>query len=137
NAVIISGMDMPGMSGIQFLSRVRQLAPDSVRMMLTGHTDLQVAMEAVNEGNIFRFLTKPCSPDALVKALAAGVEQYRLITAEKELLEKTLAGSIKALMEVLSLVNPMAFGRASQVQRLVQQLAAALKVDKAWQVEMA
>jgi response regulator RpfG family c-di-GMP phosphodiesterase len=136
-AVLITDMDMPGMSGIQFLSRVRQLAPESVRMMLTGHADLQVAIEAVNEGNIFRFLTKPCLPDTLIKALTAGVEQHRLITAEKELLESTLAGSIKALMEVLSLVNPMAFGRASRVQRLVQQLAAALNVEKAWQVELA
>lgn len=136
-AVIISDMLMPGMSGIEFLGRVRQIAPESVRMMLTGHANLHVAIEAVNEGHIFRFLTKPCSLEALIKAITAGIDQYRLLTAEKELLEKTVAGSIKALMDVLSLVNPMAFGRASQVRRLVQQLAAALQVEKSWQVEAA
>ena len=58
-AVIVSDYRMPVMDGIQFLSRVRQLAPDSVRMMLTGNADLQTAVDAVNEGSIFRLLTKP------------------------------------------------------------------------------
>jgi DNA-binding NtrC family response regulator len=88
-AVIVSDMRMPGMDGVQFLSKVKERAPDSVRMMLTGNNDLQTAMQAVNEGNSFRFLTKPCTPETLAKALEAGLEQYRLITAERELLEKT------------------------------------------------
>jgi response regulator RpfG family c-di-GMP phosphodiesterase len=136
-AVILSDMRMPGMDGIQFLGRVRETAPDTVRMMLTGNTDLQTAMHAVNEGNIFRFLTKPCSPDTLAKTLAAGIAQYRLVTAEKELLEKTLRGSVKVLTEVLELSNPKAFGRASRVKRLVQQLAAQLQVKAPWHLEIA
>ena len=113
-AVIVSDMRMPGMDGIQFLARAKELTPNSVRIMLTGNSDQQTAIEAVNEGNIFRFLTKPCPAESLAKAIAAGVEQYRLVTAEKELLEKTLRGSIKVLTEVLSLVNPTAFGRAAR-----------------------
>ncbi|HHT9137657.1 MAG TPA: HD domain-containing phosphohydrolase [Candidatus Wunengus sp. YC60] len=136
-AVIVSDMRMPGMDGIQFLSKVREKAPDSVRMMLTGNADQQTAIDAVNEGNIFRFLTKPCLPDIITKALTAGIEQYRLITAEKELLEKTLHGCIKVLTDVLTLVNPTAFGRASRVQRLVQAISAELKVEKPWQIEIA
>ncbi len=89
-AVIISDLRMPGMDGIQFLSRVREISPDSVRMMLTGHADLENAMEAINKGNIFRFLTKPCMPAVLALVLEAGIEQYRLVMSEKELLEKTL-----------------------------------------------
>ncbi len=89
-AVIVSDLRMPSMDGIQFLSRVREISPDSVRMMLTAYGDLQTAIDAVNEGNIFQFLTKPCKPDALAMAVAAGIEQYRLVTTEKELLEKTL-----------------------------------------------
>lgn len=136
-AVIISDMEMPGMDGVQFLCRAQDVAPDSVRMMLTGYTDIEVAMNAVNEGHIFRFLTKPCSSAKLSQALTAGLRQYRLHMAEKELLEKTLAGSIKLLTDVLSLVSPAAFGRAQRVQHLVQRLAKALGVTDLWQLDLA
>ncbi len=136
-AVVISDMRMPGMDGIQLLSRIRELAPDSVRMMLTGYADQGTTIEAVNEGNVFRFLTKPCPPETLTKALHDGITQYRLVTAEKELLGKTLRGSIKVLTDVLGLVNPVAFGRASRVRRVVCDLAAALEADDSWQIEIA
>ncbi len=136
-AVIVADMRMPEMDGVQFLSKVKKIAPNTVRMMLTGNADQNTAVEAVNEGHIFRFLNKPCEPDTLAKALAAGIEQHRLITAEKELLEKTLIGSLKVLTEVLSLVNPTAYGRASRVQRLVRQLAAEMKISLTWQLKAA
>lgn len=136
-AVIVSDMRMPGMDGIQFLSKVRERMPNTVRMMLTGNADQRTAIEAVNEGNIFRFLTKPCAPEDLTKALSAGIEQYRLIMAEKELLGKTLRGSIKVLNDVLSLANPTAFGHASRVRALVGQLCKRLAVPKAWECEVA
>ncbi len=136
-AVIVSDMRMPGMDGVQFLASVRKRAGETVRMMLTGNADQQTAIEAVNEGNIFRFLTKPCPPDTLAKALTAGIEQYRLVTAEKELLGKTLRGSIKVLNDVLSLTNPTAFGHASRSRRLVGQLCKELNVERAWEVEVA
>jgi len=90
-AIVVSDYRMPGMDGVQFLSRVRELAPDSVRMLLTGYADLQTAIEAVNRGNIFRLLTKPCPSDTLTCALAAGAEQYRLMIAERERVEKEKA----------------------------------------------
>ncbi len=136
-AVIVSDMRMPGMDGVQLLATVKKQAPESVRIMLTGNSDQQTAMEAVNEGNIFRFLTKPCPPEKLAKALTAGIEQYRLVTAEKELLGKTLRGSIKVLNDVLSLTNPTAFSHASSSRRLVGQLCKELNVEKAWEVEVA
>src|ERR1035438_9616095 len=111
-AVVIPDMRMPGMNGAQFLSQVRQKAPDTVRMLLTGYTDLDAAMDAVNDGNIFRFLTKPCEKDLLVKAITSGVEQYRLVRIEKDLLEKTLRGSIRVLTDVLSAASPETFGRS-------------------------
>lgn len=136
-AVIVADMRMPGMNGVQFLSKVKEDAPNSVRMMLTGNTDQQTAIDAVNEGNIFRFLNKPCPPEIMVKVLNAGIEQYRLITAEKELLEKTLSGIVKVLTDVLTLVNPTAFGRASRIRRIVRKMAVSLLVDKMWQMEVA
>src|SRR5262249_1916023 len=96
-AIVLSDMRMPEMDGIEFLTRVKALSPDTVRIMLTGYADVKTALSAVNDGNIFRFLTKPCSKETLASALAAGLAQYRLVTTEKELLEKTLAGSVALL----------------------------------------
>lgn len=131
-AVIVTDMQMPGMDGIQFLAQVKEKSPDSIRIMLTGNADQHTAIEAVNEGNIFRFLTKPCPPEVLAKTLKAGLQQYRLVMVEKELLEKTLRSSIQVLTDILSLVNPTAFSRASRVQRLVCALAAKLQIEQAW-----
>jgi response regulator RpfG family c-di-GMP phosphodiesterase len=136
-AVVVSDFRMPGLNGVQFLSRAKELNPDTVRMMLTGYADMQTAMEAVNEGSIFRFLTKPCAPDNLAKAVAAGMEQYRLINAEKELLEKTLKGTIQILTELLGLVNPEAFGRCSRIQKRVRSLALYKNLPDVWQYETA
>ncbi len=131
-AVIVSDMRMPGMNGIEFLNLAREWAPQSVRIMLTGNADQQTAIHAVNEGSIFRFLCKPCPPEQMLAALQAGVRQYELVTAEKELLEKTLSGSVKVLTEVLALTNPLAFGHAARVHRLVKRLCARIKVEPAW-----
>lgn len=136
-SVIVSDLRMPGMDGIQFLSRVRERAPDSVRIMLTGYADLQTAIDAVNEGNIFRFLTKPCEPEVLMKALSAGVRQYDLITAEREVLEKTLRGSLRMLSEILELINPQAFGRASRITHYAREVGKKMGVADMWQLETA
>lgn len=91
-------------------------------MLLTGNANLESAIQAVNDGHIFRFLTKPCSPDTLKKAVRAGVEQYRLIVAQKDLLENTLRASLNVLGEVLAMINPTAFGKALRVRQLVRDL---------------
>jgi response regulator RpfG family c-di-GMP phosphodiesterase len=136
-AVVVSDMRMPNMTGVEFLREVRKISPDTVRMILTGNADQQCAIDAVNEGYIFRFLTKPCPADILVRALEAGLEQYRLITAERELLTSTLAGCIRVLTEILSLVAPEAFGRAIRARELVARLCRELNVPDAWQIEIA
>jgi len=136
-SVVISDMRMPGMNGAQFLARVRQEAPDTVRMLLTGYTDLSAAMDAVNEGNIFRFLAKPCEKEVLTKAISAGLAQYRLVTAEKELLENTLMGSIKVLTEVLSIASPEAFGRSTRIARYVRHLVEKFALPSPWRFEAA
>ena len=136
-AVVVSDMRMPNMTGVEFLREVRKISPNTVRMILTGNADQQCAIDAVNEGYIFRFLTKPCPADILVRALEAGLEQYRLITAERELLTSTLAGCIRVLTEILSLVAPEAFGRAIRARELVARLCRELNVPDAWQIEIA
>ncbi len=136
-AVVVSDLRMPGMDGIHFLSRIRELSPDTVRIMITGYADLDAAMSAVNEGNIFRFLTKPVDRDLLVKNLMTALEQYQLVTAERELLEKTLNGSIRVLTEVLSLVNPIAFSCAFRLKRYAKHILNKLDIKNGWQIEIA
>jgi len=136
-AVVVSDMRMPGMDGAQFLSRVRATKPGIVRILLTGQADMASAIAAVNEGQIFRFLTKPCPPAQLLGALEAAVEQHRLIHAERVLLEQTLNGSIKTLVDVLALTSPMAFGRASRLKARASELATRLEISEKWPIEMA
>ncbi|MGD0382385.1 MAG: HD domain-containing phosphohydrolase [Thermoguttaceae bacterium] len=136
-AVVVADMRMPGMNGIQLLVKTKEIAPHTVRMMLTGNADKQMALDAVNEGHIFRFMTKPCTPEVFAKALEAGIAQYRLVTAEHELLSQTLSGSIKVMSDVLGLVNPAAFGRSSRVHRLVRQLCREMGLRRAWLIEIA
>lgn len=136
-AVIVSDMRMPEMNGIQFLVKASKLSPDTVRMMLTGNADLQTAMHAVNEGNIFRFLTKPCQKATMEWALTDAIKQYRLVTAEKELLEKTLKGSLRVMIDLLELVNPIAFSKSSRIRDYMRQVAVSLGVSKVWEFELA
>ncbi|MBS1852994.1 MAG: response regulator [Acidobacteria bacterium] len=136
-AVVVSDMRMPGMDGIQFLAKVKRKEPETIRIMLTGHADIETAVHAVNEGSIFRFLTKPCNKEVIAKTLTAALVQYRLVTAEKELLEKTLSGSIHVLTEVLGLVNPAAFSRSVRLRRYVRHVAEALQFKNLWRFEVA
>ncbi|MGA3099557.1 MAG: HD domain-containing phosphohydrolase [Bryobacteraceae bacterium] len=136
-AVVVSDLRMPGMDGVRFLARVREISPDTVRIMLTGHADLTAAIEAVNQGNIFQFLTKPSPPEMLGRALDSALEQHGLIKAERELLERTLTGSVEVLSEILSLVNPPAFGRALRIRRYVAHIVTALGLPNRWQYELA
>ena len=136
-AVVISDMRMPGMNGAQFLSQVKEKAPDTVRMLLTGYADLSAAMDAVNEGNIFRFLTKPCEKESLAKAIDTGVEQYRLVRMEKELLEKTVMGCIKVLTDVLSAASPETFGRSRRIAHYVRHLVRKFGLTSSWRFEAA
>jgi response regulator RpfG family c-di-GMP phosphodiesterase len=136
-AAVVSDLKMPGMDGIQFLTTVREASPNTVRIMLTGYADLEVSMAAVNSGQVFRFLTKPCPPETLALALSAALEQYRLVMAEKTLLEKTLRGCIEVLSETIALVNPEAFGRASRVKRYVREIAKQFDPKGVWRFELA
>ena len=136
-AVIVSDMRMPGMDGATLLKHVRHLYPETTRILLTGDPGRDVAVAAVNEGQIFRYLTKPCPADQLRTAIEAGVAQHRLLIAERVLLQETLLGCIRALIDVLAITNPVAFGRATRVKRLAADLAIAAGSSGFWQLEAA
>jgi len=136
-ALVISDMNMPEMDGIEFLSKVKKISSTITRIMLTGKADLNVAIQAVNEGSIFRFLTKPTTPEALERIINDGLEQNRLINSEKVLLNQTLNGSLDILNEVLGLTNPVAFGRSSRIKKIVTHILSKTDLENTWQYELA
>jgi CheY-like chemotaxis protein len=136
-AVVISDMRMPEMNGSEFLEQVRKRSPDSVRMILSGQAEIESTIAAVNLGQIFRFLTKPCSSEALLAALDSGLEQYRLVHDRRELLEKTLRGTVQVLTEILELTNPAAQQRAKRVERYAQDICDAIGMPMSWELRLA
>jgi response regulator RpfG family c-di-GMP phosphodiesterase len=135
--VVVSDCRMPEMDGIEFLKRASKVSPLAVRVMLTGNMDQETAVKAVNMGDVFKFLNKPCQGDELKSVVAQAVRQHELVTAEKELLEQTLKGSIKVLAELLGIVKPEAFGRTDRLRRKVRDVASHVPGIKAWELDAA
>ncbi len=136
-AVVVSDMRMPEMNGVELLRRVRETSPDTVRIMLTGFAELNTTIAAINEGHIFRFLAKPCRNEDMAAALRAGLQQYALVTAERELVEGTLHGSVQVLADILSLVNPLAFGQSTRVRTIVDGVLKRMTISDQWELEIA
>lgn len=136
-AVAVSDMRMPEMDGIETLKQVRELSPDTVRIMLTGNADQLTATEAINQGAIFRFYSKPCPAEKLSEGLDAALVQYRLVTGERELLEKTLAGAIQVLVDVVSMNDPGAYALAVRLREWVRLLTVEFKLPQRWQLDIA
>jgi response regulator RpfG family c-di-GMP phosphodiesterase len=136
-SVVVADMGMPRMNGVEFLAKAGEIAPDVVRVMLTGYLNQSTAVEAINQGSIFRFLNKPCSTEKLVETLDAAVAQHNLITAERDLLEHTLGGSLKVLSEILALADPKTFGQAESLRDAVRRFAAVLELTSTWHLEAA
>lgn len=136
-AVIVSDMRMPGIDGATLLSEFARLSPATVRVMLTGNADQETAARAVNEGAVFRFLNKPVEPERLVAALDAGIERWRATEAEKELLEKTLAGTVKLLVDLLSASHPGSMARIETMRKVALPLADRLCSQLHWAINLA
>ena len=137
-AVVVSDMRMPDMDGARFLAKVNEIAPQTVRMVLSGQADLESTIAAVNEGRVFRFLLKPCNAETLFGVIKNGIDQYRLVHAERHLLENTLNATVKVLCDVLGLINPVAQRRAVQIQRYAESAAQALRLlPDMWQYHLA
>jgi hypothetical protein len=130
-------MRMSGMDGATFLRHARAESPTTVQMILSGHADLERMIAAVNEGNVFRFLTKPCNDETLLRGVQAALEQHKLVRAEHELLERTLSGSVRVLTEVLELARPEAFSRSARVVEYCEAVGARLGLESAWQLRLA
>lgn len=136
-AVVVADMQMPEMNGLELLVQVEARSPDTVRIMLTGNADQKTAVDAVNRGHVFRFLNKPCPVELMAQTLQAALHQYQLITAERELLERTLNGTIRLLTEVLSSLHPTAFQISQRLRQAVREYASFFKLQQSWDLEAA
>lgn len=136
-AIIVSDMKMPQMNGIEFLEKAIEIAPDAIRIMLTGNADQETATEAVNRGHVYRFLNKPCSVEQLVEAVNDARHQYDLQQVECNNLDKTVSGCVKVLTDVLGLVAPFALGRGQRLKSSLKPFLEALKMKSIWQYEVA
>lgn len=135
-AVICSDMRMPGMDGATLLAEAARRYPDTVRVMLTGNADQETAAEAINKGRIYGFLTKPVTRETLAATLDGALRQHAVATAEKDVLERTLAGSIRILIEILAATLPEIFGRTTRVRDLCRVMAGMVEVNR-WRLDMA
>jgi len=133
--VLVSDLRMPGMDGIQLLSQAAERYPDTVRILLTGFADLQNAMDAVNQGYIFRILTKPCPPEALERALADAVRQQALVEVQREnyslkRFKHLLEGIVQGFSAVVEARDPYLAGHQARVTALALAMAAELGLDQ-------
>ncbi|MCI0701273.1 MAG: response regulator [Planctomycetia bacterium] len=84
--VLMTDQRMPLMTGVELLQQTREVCPEAVRIVFTGYADIKAVIDAINQGQIFRYLTKPWEPDELVSVLRQGCEEYDRLTARRHLL---------------------------------------------------
>ena len=133
-AVVVSDKNMPVMDGVELLARVREMAPDTVRMMLTGYADLDTTVQAVNEGRIFTFLTKPCDYKILSRAISEGVQQYQRVLDARELhavkkLKQALEAVVSGFTRLVEARDPYTAGHQKRVAQLAEALARKMGLD--------
>ena len=112
--LIISDQRMPGMTGVELLKQVKKLYPDIVRLVLSGYADFDSILAAINEGEIYRFISKPWNDEELKLTIKRSLEQYQLVLENRVLEEK-----IKKQNEELILLNK---SLEDKVQERTQQL---------------
>lgn len=86
--VVLSDQRMPGMSGVEFFARIKHKYPDALRLLLTGYSDLEAVVNAINEGQVFRYVTKPWNPVELDTIVGEAFEKYELITNNRKLIHR-------------------------------------------------
>ncbi|MGE4442231.1 MAG: HD domain-containing phosphohydrolase [Desulfomicrobium sp.] len=136
-AITVSDYKMPGMDGVTFLTHVRNISPHTIRILLTGQANTDVAAMGVNQGQIFKFLVKPCPQAELADALQEGLKQFTRMVTEREVLQSTVHSTVRVLSEALGLANPEAFARAERIRNLALRLAQTLSLPSTLDLELA
>ena len=135
-AVIVSDFNMPQMDGSEFLREIRKKDKEVVTMLLSGGANFNEVSDAVRRGGIFRLIGKPCPTELMVENLDQALKQYRTIRAEKDMLEQTMNGVVRAITTILAASKPLFFGRSERVKQLAFDLAKELNLTEDWRLEL-
>jgi len=136
-AAVISDLRMPGMDGVELLRRVQLEYPDTTRVLHTAQSDLNAAIAAINDGGVYRYLSKPVKSDELRATVHDAVELHGRSTTERHLLDTTLKSSISAVFGCLELASPTAFARAGRIRTRVADLCQIMQLEALWEIEVA
>ncbi len=136
-AVVVADMRMPGMSGLELLRQARSIVPNASRMMLTSADDAQTAIAAINEGNVCRFLTKPCGLHVLEAAIREALDLRQTIHHLLEAQFRTLAGTVEVLSKVIQMVKPESHALAQRLSQRMRELALEMLHPEFWELEVA
>ncbi len=130
-AVTMVDMRMPEMHGVELIQRAREFAPDSTYIMLTGNQDVNTAMQAVNDGQVFRFLNKPCEIAEIRRAIEAGMQQHDFMTGQIELLNDTFTGAVGVLSEIVESMEKTVIS-ADAIKSIAEDLTQQLNIETNW-----
>lgn len=131
-AVLISDNLMPGMSGVDLLSKTKELSPDTMRVLMTAHADLPTAIDAINRSEIFRFITKPWEDRELIQTVAESINRYRVVRSLKEADE----GSLLSLAQTIELKDRYTRGHCNRVARYALMIADELHLSEEMKKEI-
>ena len=136
-AVVVADMRMPGMSGLELLRQARSIVPNASRVMLTSADDAQTAIAAINEGNVCRFLTKPCGLAVLETAIMEALDLRQTLHQLLEAQFRTVAGIVEVLGKVIQMVNPESHALAQRLRQRMRELALEMLHPEFWELEIA
>ena len=124
-AVIVSDNLMPGMKGVELLSKVKTISPDTVRILMTGNADLATAIEAINTGEVFKFIVKPWNNDELVAIVLESQKRHQLLKS----LKKTDESTLLSLAQTIELKDPYTRGHCDRVAKFALLIADHLSIS--------
>lgn len=136
-AALITDYEMPGLDGNELLRQASRMDPLMARVLVSGAAGLDEVAVALNDQQIHTFIRKPFVLTELREATDRAVAQHLQQTAERDVLQQTLHGAVRAIVGVLAISCPAAYGRGVRLQRLAADLAAAVNAPDRWVIETA
>jgi response regulator RpfG family c-di-GMP phosphodiesterase len=135
-SVLVTDIFLPGISGIELLSQCAKISPDTVRIAITGNPGRETVVDSVNEGNVFRFVSKPVRMEALLGIVDAAVQRYDSLQVEREMMETTVRTSLNLMLEVLATLDPPSFELSQRVRGSIRVFARAMRLPNVWELEL-
>ena len=125
-AVVVSDNQMPGMSGLDFLSKLRSVSPDTVKVLISSYVDLPTALSAINSSEVFRYLLKPWKDEEILEVVKEGMRRYRMIHTIRREDEAVL----RSLAQTIELKDPSTKGHCDRVAVYALMIADAMRIPK-------